>query len=322
MKMKKAASSWLVALASLVLVPFSLMGKEREKPVDPNAPEIRHVPVTTAMRGVPVSLNATITSPVGAVLTSATVLVRLGEVGTPLSIPMTGEKGDAGAFSALVPVTMVRSVSVFWYALDARDDDGRIGGTLWYRVVIVEPYIEGGAAAAVGGAAGGGSGGNSGYLVGGLLLAGGATAIVLNEQDDDDDGGKPPPSPDTPNNPPPAGDDDDDDDEEPGVVSPPAPEEPACTITPTVTYNDASYCDSLTSPIEVVVCACPDKTVSVISSWGDVGVLVSTIEDCRYFNLSKAPGFPSPGSETITVYVGSDIVDTEPSPPADDFDCF
>lgn len=321
----------LVILAFAVFSASTVMGEQGDS--DPEGPKIKHVPTTAVARGVPVKLVATITPEPGSVLTSQVVLVRLTDAGTPTEHAMqaTSEKD---VFSLVLPVSMIKGVNVFWYAIDARDDQGRIGGTIWYRVVIADPvrmgagvYEKGGAAAAAagaGGGAGGGGIGTAGLVVGGLLLGGGAAVIIADNDDDDDDPPKVLPPEET------GGRNDDDDN---GGSSTP----PSCTgVTgsETVSYENLSLCGSFDrgviaqDNIMILVCyTCPNATIEAVGTWDESDQISgfsnpSCSPTVPILLLPKPDGFPTPGSETITVYANGIQIDQIVWPPLSDFDCF
>lgn len=301
-----------------------------DKPVDPDAPLVGHVPVTTAVRGVPVDISATLHAQAGSVLTSQTVLVRLTDVGTPMPYSMVGKDGEENAYHAVLPVTAIEGVTVFWYAIDARDSQGRIGGTPWIRVVIIEPIaVEGAIAPEDAAAAAGGTGGGKtlAIVAGALLLGGGAAVLIENENDDgsgggDDDEDLPPPpsaAPPSNNNPPP-----------PSPPAPPAPTNTPCTGltgSESVTYDNLSLCDN-GADIEILVCGtCPNATIEASGNWGESDSITgynnpSCSPTAQRLLVPKTDGFPTPGSHTLTVFSNGQVIDSIPWPPLSDFDCF
>lgn len=261
-----------------------------EKAVDPSSPVIGHTPVTTAVRGIPVDITATISAQGGASITSKTVLVKVSDVGTPVNYPLTGA-GSGGAYNAVIPVSFIKGVSVFWYSISVFDSNGRISGTPWIRVVILDPVEQGGSQGEAGisggqgggsgpaepGAGGGGSGGTGAaggggietttFIVGGVLLAGG-TAVAIENHGDSKKKSVPEPEPEPQPQPKkPSGGNN----ESAPVVE---PEEPPCVTTgsETVMYENLSfYCDEGFFDIMVLVCGtCPDATISATTSWGEM----------------------------------------------------
>jgi len=328
-----------VSIFAIVCGTFSAspaLGEQGDS--DPEGPKIKHVPTTAVARGVPVKIAATITPEPGSVLTSQVVLVRITDAGTPTEHAMQGSAED-NLFSLVLPVSLIKNINVFWYAIDTRDDQGRIGGTIWYRVLIADPvrmgagiYGKGGseaaAAGAAAGAAGGGGGGGgigtAGIIVGGILLGGGAAVILEDNNDDGDD--------DPPKVLPPeeTGGRNDDDDED-------SPSPPACTgVTgnETVSYENLSLCGSFgkgavaLDNIMILVCyTCPNATIEAVGSW-EASDQISGFSNpsCSptvpILLLPKPDGFPTPGTETITVYANGIQIDQIVWPPLSDFDCF
>ena len=284
---------------------------------------VNHAPVTSAIRGVPVHITATIETVTGSTVTSAVVLVRLTDAGTPIRTTM-GRSGD-GVYTAILPVSMFRSVSVFWYALDARNDQGQVGGTPWIRVVIADPLLQDSAA----GAAAFMDGKTAGLIGAGLLVAGGTVAIIANQDDDDkNDGGEPapvndpPPPKNNPTPPPSSG----------GGSEPPdlsGLTNFICQVTgnESATYENLSRCES-TDDILILVCrTCLNANIQAQSSWGEVSSIaeysnVGCNTGSPRLRLPKPRGFPTPGTESITVTVNGVVIDTVVWPPLSDNDCF
>lgn len=289
-------------------------------------PAVTHAPVTTALRGVPVKIAATVEAAPGTTVTSAVVLVRLSDAGTPIRTPLTGS-GD-GAYSAVLPVSMFRSVSVFWYALDVRDDQDGSAGTPWLRVVIADPIEQGGSGAA---AATAFDTKTAGLVAGGLLLAGGAAAVIANQDDDDND--TPPANPDPATPPPPPRSGGSGSGGGGGGDSPPDLSiltNVVCQTTgrESVTYENLSRCEGLADILILVCNTCRNTDIRATASWGE--------QDQRsdYTNLGCNTGaprlripkpptsFPNPGSEVINVYVNDVLVDSVVWPPLSDNSCF
>jgi len=283
---------------------------------------VTHAPVSSAIRGVPVHIAATIETVEGSTVTSAVVLVRLTDAGTPMRTDM-GSSED-GIYSAILPVSMFRSVSVFWYAIDARNDLGHVGGTPWMRVVIVDPLAEESGASAGAGA----SWKKAGLVGAGLLAVGGTVAIIANQDDDDDDGGEsapvnqPPPPKNNPPPPPSSG----------GGSEPPdlsVLTNFICQVTgnESATYENLSRCDG-TDDILILVCnTCRNADIQAQSSWGEVSSITGYSNlGCNTgaprLRLPKPPGFPTPGTESFTVTVNGVVIDTVVWPPLSDNDCF
>jgi len=305
---------------------------------DPQGPNIKHVPTTAVVRGAPVNLSAIITPEPGSVLTSQVVLVRLTDAGTPIEHAMEGSAVD-NAYSVILPVALIKNINVFWYAIDTRDDQGRIGGTIWYRVVIIDPVdIRGGfvgkggsesaAAAGLAGGGGGGGGGGlgtAGLVAGGILIVGGAVAIIENQDDDDDDKKDPPEV-----LPPEESGGRNDDDDEPS--SPPVCN--GVTGNETVAYENLSLCGSFgkgaksLDNILILVCyTCPNATISAEGSWEASDQIngfnnPTCSQTAPILLLPKPDGFPTPGTYTITVYANGIEIDQIVWPPLSDFDCF
>ncbi|HMO52850.1 MAG TPA: hypothetical protein PKE26_17200 [Kiritimatiellia bacterium] len=310
---------WATAAAGLIVAIVLGSAARAEEPSGPG-PAVKHVPVTTATRGVPVDVSARVDPAPGTTLTSAVVLVRITDLGKPVSVPMTpGE--EPGFYHAVVPVTMIRGISVFWYALDIRDDTGAAGGTPWIRVVIGDAILtEGGVAAVEGGSAGGISSKNA-WIAGGLLVGAGAAAVLLLDDDDD----KKQPTSGAPVSPPaPASS---------GTKKPtsaPKPAAPTACITTgseTLAYEDLEACDN-GNPIRILICgACPDANVRVNASWGASDTINGyNNPNCSVsgprLTLAKPDDFPEPLTESFTVYANNAVIATVPWPPASDFDCW
>lgn len=287
-------------------------------------PTMTHAPVTTALRGVPVKIAATVEAAPGAAVTSAVVLVRLTDAGTPIRTPLTGS-GD-GAYSAVLPVSMFRSVSVFWYALDVRDDQGGSAGTPWLRVVIADPIEQGGSAAAAAAIL---DTKTVGLVAGGLLLAGGAAAVIANQDDDDnnDRGGDPDPSipPPPPKDNAGSGSDGGDTPPDLSILT-----NVVCQTTgrEAVSYENLSRCEGLDDILILVCNTCRNTDLRATASWGEQDQLADyTNLGCNTgaprLRIRKPPtAFPAPGSEVINVYVNDVLVDSVVWPPLSDNICF
>lgn len=317
-----------LVLACLFAMGSTIPAMAEQGDSDPDGPKIKHVPVTAVARGVPVNIAATITPEPDSVLTSKVILVRLTDFGTPTEHEMKGSDKD-NAYGAVLPISLFDGIDVFWYAIDARDDQGRIGGTIWIRVVIVDPAHVG-AAALIGGGGGSGAGGGwgtAGIVAGGILLAGGTVAIIDQASDENKD--------DPPDVSPPeetGGRNDGDDDDEKSGSNP-----PACTgVTgsETVSYENLSLCGSFgkgaQTPDDIVihVCyTCPNATISAEGSW-EAADLIEGFNNptcsptAPVLLLTKPEGFPTPGTYTINVYANGILIDSIVWPPLSDFDCF
>ncbi len=283
---------------------------------------VTHAPVSSAIRGVPVNITATIETAAGSAVTSSVVLVRLTDAGTPIRTALN--RSADGAYTAILPVSMFRSVSVFWYAIDARNDLGHVGGTPWMRVVIADSLTQ---EAGVGTAAGV-SWKKAGLIGAGLLAVGGTVAIVANQDDDDNNGGEPAPvnqPPPPKNNPPPPPDSG-------GGNTPPdlsGLTNIICQVTgnESATYENLSLCES-NDDILILVCnTCRNADIQAQASWGEVSSIsgysnLGCNTGAPRLRLAKPPGFPTPGSENITVTVNGVVIDTVVWPPLSDFDCF
>ena len=287
-----------------------------------DGPAVTHAPVSTAVRGVPVHITATIEAAAGAPVTSAVVLVRLTDAGTPIRTPMN--RGGDGAYSAVLPVSLFRSVSVFWYAIDVRDARGEMGGTPWMRVVIADPMTqEGGAGAAAAGL----SWKKAGLIGGGLLAAGGAVAIVAAQDDDDDDassaptGATPPPKSAAP---PPSSSGGDEPPDLSGLTN------VICRVTgrETVSYENFSRCEGLADILIRVCFTCVNADIRATASWEEEDIItgfsnIGCSTSVPRLRIRKPQtSFPTPGSETISVYVNDVLVDSVVWPPLSDLDCF
>ncbi len=286
-----------------------------------DGPEVKHAPVTTAVRGIPFEVAATIAAAEGSTVTSATVLVRLTDAGTPIRTPMAA--GENGLHSATLPVSMFRSVSVFWYAVEARDQANRIGGTPWIRVVIADAMTKDGAAKA----AESDRWKKAAWIGGGLLVAGGAVAIVAANDDDDD---KPAESVPPPATPPPKSGGSSSTDTGGGSPDLSGLTNYICKTTgrEAVSYQNLSRCEG-TDDILILVCyTCLNADIQADGSWGESASLsdysnVGCNNSAPRLVLRKpARVFPTPGSESITVRVNGTVVATEVWPPLSDNDCF
>lgn len=329
----KAALTLLLALGAT-----ASFGEQGD--TDPGGPSVQHVPITTVIRGQPANISAIIEAQQGSVLTSKFVLLRLSDAGTPTKHPMAGEPNN---YHVSLPVSLIKSVNVFWYAIDARDDQGRIGGTIWYRVVILDAAEggggaggaaggssdEGGAGAAAGGGSGGGSGNGrtAGIIIGGLLLGGGAALII----DNNDGGGKKKGGSTTNEDAPRDGGNKDDNSTPPTV----------CTVTggESVSYENLSYYCGKGGDILILVCGtCPDATISAVASWGDqdslspfnnpscspTAPMLALTPPSQIFARQGGTGggnFIPVGSETITVFANGVQIDQVVWPPLSDQDC-
>ncbi|HMP35769.1 MAG TPA: hypothetical protein PKC67_15645 [Kiritimatiellia bacterium] len=303
-------------LACLLLLAASPVARAAD-------PTVAHAPVTTALRGVPVKIAATVEPAPGTTVTSAVVLVRLTDAGTPIRTPLTGS-GD-GAYSAVLPVSMFRSVSVFWYALDLRDDQGGSAGTPWLRVVIADPIEQGGSGAAAASAL---DAKTVGLVAGGLLLAGGAAVLIANQDDDDDRPANPDPA--APPPPPRSGGSSSGDG---GGSSPPDLSiltNVVCQTTgrETVSYQNFSRCEG-TDDILILICnTCRNADIRATASWGeqdqrsDFTNLGCNTGATRLRIPKPITAFPSPGSEVVNVYVNDVLVDSSVWPPLSDNDCY
>ena len=291
-----------------------------------DAPAVNHVPVTSILRSVPVSLSAIITASAGSTITSAVVLVRLTDVGTPVSIAMKG--ADDGAYNATIPVTLFEQVKVFWYAIDVRDSESRIGGTVWYRVIIIDPIDPGaGGSAAVATSSGWGKGGAAAVGVG-LLVGGGIALEHHNDSGSSKSGNNSPSS----SAPPPSNTGSGGG----NTTTPPPnnPDPPPCTTTgiETASYENMTlYCDEVQSydDILILVCnTCPTASVSATASWGASDIITQysntgCSQTAPKLRLEKPPanGFVNPGDYTISVFVNGNLIDSTPWPPLSDQDC-
>jgi len=327
--------SWQVAAAGFLIVALGVFGNARaeESPGSlaeavKDSPIIQHVPITSTVRGAPVNISAIINAAAGSTITSAVVLVRVTDVGTPMSVPMSGEKGEDNSYAASLPVAMFEQVQVFWYAIDVRDDFSRIGGTVWYRVVILNPIEQGG-----GSAKAGLTWKQGGAIAGGVALIAGA-AVALEHYNDDGGSSKsgdiPPPSPPPP--PPPANNNNNG-----GNVTPPPPpptNPPPCVLTgnESASYENMTlYCDEVESgeDILILICfTCTNASISASATWGASDVITSfSNTSCSptvpKLQLAKpAPnGFINPGDYTISVFVNGNLIDIQPWPPLSDQDC-
>jgi hypothetical protein len=284
-------------------------------------PAVTHAPVSTAVRGVPVHITATIEAATGAPVTSAVVLVRLTDAGTPIRTTMN--RGGDGAYTAILPVSMFRSVSVFWYAIDARDAQGEVGGTPWMRVVIADPMTqEGGGGAAAAGV----NWKKAGLIGGGLLAAGGAVAIIAAQDDDDDSSPAPTGTTPPPKNtsPPPSSSGGDEPPDLSGLTN------VICQTTgrETVSYENLSRCEGLADILIRVCFTCVNADIRATASWQEEDIItgfsnVRCSTSVPVLRIRKPPtAFPTPGSETINVYVNDVLVDSVVWPPLSDLDCF
>lgn len=276
-----------------------------------------HVPLVTVVRGDPAVVAAKIECATGSVL-EVTIYVRLMDAGKPTPIKMTG-KGD-GTYEAVVPVSMVRGISRFWYYIDARGkttpeqaEEG-VAQTRWYPVTILDAaQMEGGA----------GGGHKAAYWL--LGAAGAVGGAVLWENHNDNGHGNSTPPPEVV--PPPTNQDNDQDDEdeedEEQEDNDETPNVPSCIPTGSGSLTPASACDTNT-PIGVYVCvSCPNAVLDVSGSWGgSAGVPSYNNEGCSELGpvavqLAQPPGAglsTLPGDYTITIRANGQVISTLPWP--------
>jgi hypothetical protein len=161
------------------------------------------------------------------------------------------------------------------------------------------------------------------------VLIGGAAAVIASDDDDDNGGG----SPAAPS----------------GAAVPPPPKKQTgnggganggdrdlsgltnvlCRTTGNeqVTYERLSLCES-SDDILILICnTCVNTAIRAVGSWGvsDTRTGYTNLgcnSDAPRLALLKPDGFPTPLSETITVYVNDVVVDSIAWPPQSDFDCF
>ena len=290
-------------------------------------PLIGHTPITTAVRGVPITISATLSAQGGASITSQTVMVKVSDVGKPVKYPFTGAGSEGGVYNAAIPLSLMKGVSVFWYTINAYDSNGGIASTPWNRVVIIEPVESGSSTESnvgAGGSGGGGSGtdggagsaGSSGaaggtgistesatFIAGAILFAGGAALAIESQSGSSSKEGAPEESE------PVA--------KKPGGGSPEsAPVDPPCTTvtgSESVMYENLSfYCDESTADILVLVCGtCPDATISATTTWGASDIIAGYNNDsCSptgqklvlplpLFNFAQ-PGNPQSGQDNAS----------------------
>ena len=279
-------------------------------------PTITHVPLVTVVRGDPAVVAAKIECATGSVL-DVTIYVRLLDAGKPTPVKMTG-KGD-GTYEAVVPVSMIRGISRFWYYIDARGkttpeqaEEG-VAQTRWYPVTILDAAnLESGA---------GGSHKAAYWLLGAAGAVGGA--VLWENHNDNGHGGTPPPPAVVP--PPSQTQDDEDDDQEESSdeQEDDTPEVPACIPTGSGSLTTASACDTNT-PIGIYACvSCPDAVLEASGSWGgSASQTVYNNEGCSQLGapalqLSQPPGAglsTLPGDYTITIRANGQVIATLPWP--------
>jgi len=317
----KKTCNYVVLLTFIAFTALSLVGNRVDavEESSSNDPSVKHAPITTAVRGVPVEITTVVTAAEGSSLTSVTVLVRVSDAGTPVKVDMAGQ--DDGSFNAVLPVTMIKNVNVFWYAIDARDSEGRIGGTVWYRVVILDAIDSGGGAGAEAK-----SWKKAAWIGGGLLAVGGAAAIIANQDDDDNDGENnnvPPPKSSGSPPPPPKDNSGNDSPDLSGLTN------FICNVTgnESAAYENFSRCDG-TDDILVLICnTCLNADISATTSWGASDAIsgfsnLGCNTSVPRLRLPKPPGFPTPGTETVTILVNGVVIDTQVWPPLSDNSCF
>lgn len=308
-----------------MVVGGTMVRAEDPPPSQPDAPLIKHVPVTTVLRGQPAHIVASASGQAGAVVTSMTTHVRITDVGKPIVYPMS--VGGDGQQSANVPVSLIRGVHRFWYFVEARDSAGRFANTPWYPVRVIDGG-EGG-----GGAGGGGGSGLStaGFLAGAGALIGGGLAIIAANDDGGGGGGGGatvlPPAPPAPDPVPPksgGGDqspEDEDDDEEEHDAP------PACVTTGSENVVlDSGSLDPFSpgTPISLYVCgACSNATIRVAGSWGEettVGPYNNpTCSPDEVITLEKPGTPPYIGTETIEVFSNGVLIFSTTWPSSDFF---
>ncbi len=103
-------------------------------------PQLVHQAISTAIRGVPVELFATVTCPEGSV-DEVLLQIRVTDAGKPKSFKM--KPGRDGSYSATVPLPLIKGLARFWYYIDARgknaDGEPVVAQTIWHVVTITDP---------------------------------------------------------------------------------------------------------------------------------------------------------------------------------------
>lgn len=312
-----AIRSWLSACVLGLVFAAPIYASPEKASAPDGCPTITHVPLVTVVRGDPAVVAAKIECATGSVL-EVTIYVRLLDAGKPTPVQMTG-KGD-GSYEAVVPVSMIRGISRFWYYIDARGkttpeqaEEG-VAQTRWYPVTIIDAaQLEGGA---------GGSHKAAYWLLGAAGVAGGAV-LWENHNDNGHGNNNPPPVV----VPPPSSNNDEEDEEdaeeEEEDEGSPAPPVNPCVPTGSAEATPASACDT-NSLIGIYICSsCPDSTIEVSGSWGGSASISSyNNEGCGTDNpvaveLAQPPGAglsAFPGDFTITVRANGTVISTIPWP--------
>lgn len=281
-------------------------------------PNLKHVPLGTVVRGQPAAISALVECG-GGTVEQVTLFVRLTDLGKPTATAMSGD--GAGLHKSVVPVSLVRGVSRFWYYIEAKAKnaagDEEIIQTKWYPVNILDGADAGG---------GGGGGGHGALWALGAAGVAGAGYLIYdhnNDDDDNDNNGAPgnPPAPPTGGGS--GGGDDEDGDE--------TDESPECRINgfETAAVADGTACDD-EADVRIWVCnTCPDAIIEAVGSWG-----VNSIET-GYNNLgckqSGPPALTLPpppfgvefeGQYTVSVLVNGEVIKVVPWPGDSYYDCF
>lgn len=286
----------LVAACMLVLALLPLAARAAD-------PEIKHVPITTLVRGIPAEIVAEVNAEPGATIVLAEVLVRVTDAGTPVRTPMTA---SGNSYSATIPLSMIEGVNVFWYSINVRDSQERISSTRWIRVVIVEGADPSKGAAATES----GIGKKGWYWAGAALLVGGGAVALENHNDDGNDGGPAPTEP-----APAPSNSQDDDKEEPD--SPPACQGQGSATILNTTQDCLLGVSAVASGISITVCAtCPGGTLLIQTTWG----ATQTIPDYNNAHctapivLEKPVGIFAVNQHMIRVYLNGNLITQAPYP--------
>lgn len=286
-----ATSTGIMSRLAWGILAILLVAGSPGQAMGDTGPTVRHVPETAAVSGAPFPVACQIILPDGRMVTSAVVLVRLTDAGTPVKVPLQPGTEEA-MYQATIPFTMFKGLSVFWYSIDVWDDSGESGGTPWIRVIVAEPVNPKDPSTKL-------LGGKAGWVAGGVLLAGGSTAALL----DDDDSPRPPPE------------------------DPPAEEKkkPKPCTTPTgnetVEYTNLEGCGF--EPILIQVCGtCENATIRAEATWEQVDEIVGYNNPAcsptgPVLTLPKPEPFPGPEAHTISVYVNGVLIATQPWPVID-----
>lgn len=271
--------------AMFISMLAALLVSARAEDAPKSAPTIRHVPVTTAARGVPTKLVATVENHSGTI-TQSVALVRVTDLGVPTAQPL--KPMSDGTSEAIVPVALVEGIESFWYSLTVSNDKGETTSTHWQQVRILENGFHGKQTALIGA---------------GILAAGGAGLLIANNNDGGGHNNAPvPPVTNAPVK---------------TVVKP-------CVLSGDegVSYANLSTADH--KDITILVCrTCPNATIRADATWGQSAELTKYDNwECNrganYLLVLPKPPFRQPppsGTYSIEVRSNGQLISTKSWPP-------